>query len=259
MFDMFKMFEQNAENAGQGQDQYPAQLEAERIFVVSVGGSALIKDKVNFNLLAKIANSISNLKKEGFKFAAVVGGGKIARDYLASAKLLGTTNNFLLDEMAINVTRINAAMLIHALDEAHPEVQTRIYSSKDIINSGKIPVYGGLIPGFTTDTVAALLSEFLEGTFVNLSNQDGIYTSDPKEDSSAKLISKMNHDRLLRLMFRTDTRLPGANVIIDAVTCMILNRSKIKAMVLNATDPENFESALRGNDFTGTLIETKEE
>jgi len=251
---MFDLFEKMAES----NETTPTSTSSAsgNVFVVSIGGSILVKDKINSTLIAKIAESINNLRREGYKFVVVVGGGKTARDYIAAARTLGTENNYLLDKIAINVTRLNASILIHSIDDSHPEVLTRIDDAKKILEEGKVPVYGGLVPGFTTDTVSALLSEFLEGTFVNLTNQEGIYTADPATTKRATLIEKMDHKRLLRIIQRIDSRNPGENVILDSITCMLLNRSSIRSIVLSVDDLANFENAVRGNEFKGTLIET---
>ncbi|MBU2100380.1 UMP kinase [Candidatus Micrarchaeota archaeon] len=251
---MFEMFENyNQEN----QNEYSVPAE-KPVVVVSVGGSMIAQEKINAPLIAKLANSVNNLRKEGFEFILVAGGGKIARDYIATAKTLGVENNFVLDEIAITVTRLNALILIQAFDNAYPEVLTDVKQIHHILDSKKIPVFGGLIPGFTTDTVAASIAEYIGGIFVNLSNQDGVYNVDPAHSKRARLIPRMSHEKLMKLLPRADSRSPGENMILDAFTCMILNRSKITTFVLNMADLDNFENAVRGLEFTGTIIDSSE-
>ena len=224
------------------------------LFVISIGGSAVIGDKPNTTLMAKLATLFSTLHKEGHQFAIVVGGGKTAREYIAAAKTLGA-NNFITDLVAIRITRANALLFIQAIDSACPEVQTDIVRARGVIDSGRIPIYGGLVPGFTTDTVAALLSEFLGATFVNLTNVDGIYNADPRRNKKAVRYDKVSYDRLWRVIARLDSREPGAHVVLDSFTCAILKRSKIKGMVLAADDLANLEACLRGQEFKGTTIQ----
>ncbi len=254
MFDMFDMFNEEKQGSpppSPEPDYSPSS--SGTLFVVSIGGSAIIKQKPDSSLIAKIANSVNNLKREGYKFALVVGGGKIARDYVTAAKTLGS-NYYLMDELAITITQANAMLLINALEDAYPKVLTDVRKSREVIDSGKIPVFGGLLPVFTTDSVAALVSEYLNATFINLSNTEGVYTSDPKKFRDAELIKEMSHDRLLRIALKSDTGEPGKNLILDTVACMILSRSKIPAFVLCAEDTDNFENAVRGQEFEGTLI-----
>ena len=229
------------------------------VIVVSVGGSMIAREgKLNATLIAKLAISINNLRKEGFEFVLVAGGGKTARDYIATAKSLGVENNFVLDEIAITVTRLNALMLIQAFDQAFPEVLTDVKKIHELLESKKIPVFGGLIPGFTTDTVAASIAEYIGGIFVNLSNQDGVFNADPRYSKNAHLIPKMDHEKLMHVLARKDSRAPGENMILDAFTCIILNRSKITTFVLNMDNLENFENAVKGLEFHGTIIESSE-
>jgi uridylate kinase len=248
MFEMFENYNQETESSS-----------AEKpVVVVSVGGSMIAKEKINATLIAKFANSINELRKEGFRFVLVAGGGKIARDYIATAKTLGVENNFVLDEIAITVTRLNALILIQAFDDAFHEVLTDVKRIHEILEANKIPVFGGLIPGFTTDTVAASIAEYIGGIFVNLSDQEGIFNADPRYSRTAKLIPKMTHEKLMRILARSDSRIPGENLILDAFTCMILNRSKITTFVLSMDDLQNFENAVKGLEFKGTIIETTE-
>ncbi len=243
---MFDLFETAAASTSAASD-------SSKTFVLSIGGSAIIGDKPNTALMAKLATLISTLHKEGHQFAIVVGGGKTAREYIAAAKTLGA-NNFITDLVAIRITRANALLIIQALEGAYPEVQNDIVNARAVIDSGRIPVFGGLIPGFTTDTVAALLSEFLGATFVNLTNVDGIYSADPNRNRKATRYDKLSYERLWRLMARVDSREPGSNIVLDSFTCAILKRSKIKGIVLAADELSNLEACLRGNAFVGTTI-----
>jgi len=248
MFEMFENYNQ--------EDSSVSSSAAKPVIVVSVGGSMIAREKVDAALIAKFANSVNNLRKEGFEFVLVAGGGKIARDYIATARTLGVENNFVLDEIAITVTRLNALMLIQAFEQAFPDVLTDVKKIHEILAARKIPVFGGLIPGFTTDTVAASIAEYIGGIFVNLSDQEGIFNADPRYSKNAHLIPKMSHEKLMRVLSKNDSRAPGENMILDAFTCMILNRSKITTFVLNMADLENFEQAIKGSEFHGTIVES---
>jgi len=224
------------------------------VFVVSIGGSSIIRDKPEAQLISGICNSINNLSNEGYKFALVVGGGKTSADYLNAARELGA-NNFVLDEIGIHVTRLNARLVIQSLEKAHAEVLTELKNSRDIIAGGKIPVFGGMIPGYTTDSVAALLAEYLHATFINLSNVKGVFTADPKKDTNAKFVEKLSHAELVSIV-SVEERGPRQHVILDTPCALILKRSKIKTFVMDAKNIPNFEGAVRGKKFEGTAIES---
>lgn len=223
------------------------------IFVVSIGGSSIISEKPDAKLISGICSSINTLANKGYGFAIVVGGGKTAADYVNAARELGA-NNFVLDEIGIHVTRLNARLIIQSLEKAHSEVLTELKHAKEIIAQGKIPVFGGMIPGYTTDSVAALLSEYLHATFINLSNVKGIYTADPKYDKNAKFLEKISYDELLSVLSKGENR-PRQNLILDIPCALILKRSKIKTFIVDAKNIENLENAVQEKKFVGTTID----
>jgi len=252
--DMFEIFREK--ELEEGSSRAPAS-DSERIFSVSIGGSIIVDDKPNTALIAKIAGSINSLFNEGCRFVLVVGGGKVCRNYVAAAKSLGA-NNFFQDEIGIAVTRINAALLIQSLGNASQAVMTKISEAGQVISAGKIPVFGGMLPGITTDAVAALVAESLNATFVNLYNVDGVYSSDPNENPRARFYPEVSYDRLISLVKLQESK-PGQNFIIDLPAALILKRSKIPAFFLNGNDLANFEAAIRGGEFRGTIVREIEE
>jgi len=223
-----------------------------RVFVISVGGSILIKNKPDKDAIAAISSCLNDLIRQGYKLVLVVGGGKIARDYVNTAKDLGA-NNFELDELGIRVTRANAFLLSMAIDNAHPQIITNIKETDDVLAKGKTPIFGGLMPGFTTDAVGALLAEYLGGTFINLSNVDGIYTADPAAHPTARMYHEISYDKLLQIL-TSNAMKPGQNLILDLPAAMVLKRSGISAFFLNGQDTDNIKSAIQGGSFKGTVV-----
>ncbi len=222
------------------------------VFVVSVGGSILVNGKPNLEAIAAFSNCINELVREGCRFVVTVGGGKVARDYIAAAKELGASH-FVQDEIGIAVTRMNAALLTVTIETAHNKVLTDLNQSKMLLEQGKTPIYGGMLPGFTTDAVGALLAEGLRATFINLSNVDGIYDRDPRSHEDAYLFRELSHGKLLSIISNSVAK-PGQNLVVDLVATMILKRSKILAFFLNGNDLENFKAAVRGQQFYGTIV-----
>lgn len=252
---MFNLFEEADKRIEQ--EERSQSYSSKKLYVISLGGSMLWSEENNsFNTtkLAKLADTIASLEREGYDFVIVVGGGAIARKYIAAAKSLGA-NNFYQDKAAIKATKANASLVIEAIENAFPRVLERIEYAGDVLNKGKIPVYAGLIPGLTTDSVAALIAESLDGVLVNVTKVKGIYSSDPNIDPMAKMHESLSFDRLLRLALRNDQRQPGTNFVLDGFASMIINRSKIKTIVCSGEDPENFARAIRGQEFEGTVIE----
>ncbi|MFH1587322.1 MAG: UMP kinase [Candidatus Diapherotrites archaeon] len=226
-------------------------------YVISVGGSILIDQKPDYLMIAKFAESINKLSDEGYRIVLVVGGGKVCRNYVAAAKSLGA-NNFQLDELGITITRANASLLLPVINNAHKAVLTEVNQARPVLDVGKIPVFGGLHPGITTDAVAALLAEALDGIFINLTNVDGVYSMDPKKHPHAKFYDEIAYNELISLMKLGESK-PAQNLVLDLPCCLILKRSKLKGMVMNGTDLDNFEAAIRGGEFKGTVIGDKNE
>lgn len=259
---LFKIFEDNEESAEEtpttsSMAEPVESLTFSKTVVVSIGGSLIIKEKPDVAIIGKLAEKINSLHERGYRFVIVIGGGKVCRNYIASAKALGASN-FIADSVGIAVTRLNAMLMIQALDNAYPEVLTDVLKAKSILDSGKIPVYGGLLPGITTDCVAALIAEYLNAEFINLTDVDGIYSADPKTNPNAKFYPEITYDRLLALMKLAESK-PGQNLVLDLPACLILKRSKVPALILNGNDLDNFVAAVEGGEFRGTRIVEREE
>jgi len=258
MFDegLFKIFSDNESKSSEAEQTSELGIESvdfnKRPIVLSVGGSLVAQEKPNVTYIAKFAEKIKELYDSGYRFAIVVGGGIVCRNYIAAAKSLGA-NNFASDSLAIMVTRVNAMLVIQAIERAYPKVLTDVLEAKPIIDSGKIPIYGGLLPGITTDCVAALVAESLGGDFINLTNVDGVYSSDPKENPRAKFYPQLSYNRLISLIKLAESK-PGQNIVLDLPSCLVLKRSNIPTIILNGNDLENFEKAVRGEPFVGTRI-----
>lgn len=246
---MFDLFNQSTEE--ESQSSYSSDAPQGDTFVIAIGGSLLVKAKPDAEKINEIAEAISSLHSAGKKIVLVVGGGKTARNYVEA--MPDSLNNFELDLMGIKVTRINASLLASHIENAHPEILTEITKAKEILNEGKIPVFGGIMPFFTTDAVAALLAEYLNANFVNLTTIDGIYNEDPNDYSDAKKYDEISYDSLISLISSSGSK-PGQNLVLDIACCMILKRSNIPGVVLSGEDIENFKNYMNGYSFNGTSI-----
>ena len=227
------------------------------VFVISVGGSILMDGKPKVEAISRLSNCLNDLIRQGNRLVLVVGGGKVARDYVNAAKELGA-NNFELDELGIKITRANASLLLTTIENAFPRVLTNVKKAESALASGKTPIFGGLMPGFTTDAVAALLAEYLNATFINLSNVEGIFTADPAAYPGARMYHELSYGRLLEILAQNAMK-PGQNLILDLPAAMILKRSAITAFFLSGHDLENIKSAVQGMQFHGTVIRPEAE
>lgn len=219
--------------------------------VIKVGGSA-IAPGLDAKRFKEYADVIGELAKE-HTVLVVVGGGKPARDYIAVSKEL-KANNSILDYIGIGVSRLNARLLISALgDLAYPEPPYDYQQAGLAMYSGKVVVMGGVVPGQTTDAVAAILAEYVYADLlIRTTSVDGVFTADPKVDRSAKKIDSMTSQELLDMVTRMEMT-AGANNIFDMLGAQIVKRSRITMIVVNGNDPKNILAAVSGKAI-GTKI-----
>ena len=175
----------------------------------------------------------------------VAGGGKIARHYIAHARLSGADESTL-DELGIEVSRLNAKLLIYALkNKVYPHPPTNLQEVRHAVDSGLIVVTGGLHPGQSTNATAALIAEKIHATvFLNATDVDGIYDSDPNKNKNAKKFKRVDLKSLRNLLIHEDF-VAGGYDLMDIVALKVIERSKIKTRVLKA-DIKKLEKAIKG-------------
>lgn len=219
--------------------------------VIKVGGSA-IAPSLEAKRFSDYARVIKSLAKE-HTVLVVVGGGTPARQYINVTKELNASNA-LRDLIGIGVSRLNARLLISAMnDSAYPEPPRDYQEANLAMYSGKIVIMGGVQPGQTTDAVAAILAEYVHADLlIRTTSVDGVYTADPKVDKSAKKIDHMTPQELLELVVKMEMT-AGANNIFDMLGAQIVKRSHIPMVVIGGNDPNNIIEAVSGKKI-GTLI-----
>ena len=173
----------------------------------------------------------------------VAGGGKIARHYIGIARSLGL-DEASLDIMGIEVSRLNAKLLIAALgDNAYPTVPIDLEQVGKAAAGGKIIVTGGLHPGQSTNATAALIAEKVKARkFLNATDVDGIYDSDPNKNKRAKLFKEITVKKCFELL-GSENSTAGGYDLMDIVALKVIERSKIPTVVLKS-DPETIRNAI---------------
>jgi uridylate kinase len=221
--------------------------------VLSLGGSVLVRDEGDTSYIRKLAKILIGVSAR-HKLYIVTGGGKIARYYIRTGRDLGADESFL-DEIGIEVTRLNARLLITALGDRSCHSPPKNYD--EALHAGRthsIVVMGGVSPGITTDAVSALLAERVKAKrLVNATSVDGAYTADPKKDPEAKRIPTMTHSELISLVGHSTGA--GPNHVFDPVGARVLQRSKISLSIVDGNDMVNLRDALEGKKFKGTLVQ----
>jgi uridylate kinase len=221
--------------------------------VLRIGGS-VVASPVKTELMSKYADVVKKLKEQGHEVAVVVGGGTLAREFISSAKNLGLDMRAQ-DEIAISVSRLFAQVFLKKLGSpACDKVALTLDDAAECLRNGKIVVMGGLKPGITTDAVAALVAERVGGELlVKGTDQDGIYTKDPRKHSDAVKLDCLSFDDL-QGVFSESMHKAGMHQIVDPEAVKVLKRERVKLVVVNGFKPENILAAVRG-EKVGTIVE----
>jgi len=221
--------------------------------VISLGGSVLAPD-LDSSRVAGHAAVIESLAEEGCSVGVVVGGGGVAREYIGAARELGA-NEVQLDQLGIDVTRLNARLLISALGAGTKPVPSLEYDAAgEALRRGDISVMGGITPGQTTDAVAAILAEYVGADLlVYATSADGVYDADPQTDDSATKFDSLSPSELVDIVVPM-SRDAGASAPVDILAAKLIDRSEIRTVVLDGTDPERIEEAVLRGEHTGTDV-----
>jgi len=221
--------------------------------VVSVGGSVLAPD-LEPDRVADYAAAIQSLDDAGHTLGAVVGGGPTAREYIGTARELGA-NEIELDQLGIAVTRLNGRLLIAALDDRAAPAPAESYEvGREAIRRGDIPVLGGVVAAQTTDAVAAAFAEYVGADLlVYATSVDGVYDTDPNSDAGATRFDQLTAGELVDVIADMEMN-AGSSAPVDLLAAKVIERSGIRTVVLDGTDPQRVVDAVEDGAFDGTEI-----
>jgi len=232
------------------------------VVVISMGGSVMIPENPSPRFIRNFAEILRGTEK---KVYVVIGGGKLSRQYISIARELGCDEVFL-DEIGIDVTRLNARLLIAALGNDVYPVPAKNFD--EAIIRGKefrFVVMGGTHPGHTTDGVAAMLAERLSAErMIIATNVKGVYTSDPKKDADARLFRRMSSIRLLEIASSMEGG-AGKSAVMDPLAARLVVRARIPTLVCDGRKLDVVTEALNElmeklkTSFDGTYISQESE
>lgn len=222
-----------------------------KILVIKLSGS-VFNFKTTSKSLKDYAQVLLDIQTK-VQPVVVSGGGIIARHYVNLARSLGSDESSL-DEMGIEISRLNAMLLSAALgDSVYPVIPSNLEEISIACQSGKIIVSGGLHPGQSTNATAALICEKIKADrFLNATDVDGIYDSDPKKNAKAKMFKEITIKKCLDLLNNESTE-AGNYDLMDIVAMKVIERSKIPTYVIKS-DPKVIRNLIMKNRQTGTKI-----
>jgi uridylate kinase len=219
------------------------------------GGSAGIG--VDPDVVQDIAKQIADVARSGVQVAIVVGGGNYFRgaelsqrgmdrsraDYMG---MLGTVMNCLalqdfLEKEGVQ-TRVQTAITMGQV--AEPYIPLRAIRH---LEKGRVVIFGAGagMPFFTTDTVSAqrALEIGAEALLLAKSGVDGVYSADPKKDSSATKYDTISYDEVLSKSL----------AVADAAAFALCRENKLPIVVFDLMKNGNIGRAVRG-EVIGTLV-----
>jgi uridylate kinase len=207
--------------------------------------------------IARVAEEIADVKRQGFELCVVVGGGNIFRGISGAARGMDRTIG---DYMGMLATVMNALAVQNALEKIG--VDTRVQSAVQMdkvcepfiqrraerhLEKGRIVIFAAGVgsPFFTTDSGAALrAAEMKCDALFKGTSVDGVYDADPKKVATAKRYETVSYDTVL-----------SANLkVMDASAVALCRDSNIPIVVFNIRERGNLARVLRG-EATATIVQ----
>ncbi len=207
--------------------------------VYAISGS-IIRDKLeNIGELAESLNSGNEQK------VIVTGAGGLSK---YQKKVEGNKGEK--DLIGIKATRLHAQTLLTEIENSYPEVPEKPEEIQKAASTGKNVVTGGLVPGYSTDAVAATVAELLDADLYIATRVDGIYSGDPEEDEDAEKFDEITVGKLLEMTGGKNE--PGTYSVVDESALRLIERSSIRTKVFYADN----ENIVDPEDADGTEIRT---
>ena len=220
--------------------------------MISLGGSRIVPDEVDEKFLVRFKKLIDS--HTSHKFVAVTGGGSTSRKYISALRKLGKTTKSQ-SMSGIAITRLHAGFMARffgkSANEIIPENMKKI---KNLLNKNQIVFCGGLRyeKDNTSDGTAAKISAYLKCPFINLTNVNGLYTSNPKKSKNAKFIGKITWKNFYDIARKIEFK-AGQNFVLDQSAANGIVDKKIPTYIVGSLGA--IDKILKGKkDFGGTVI-----
>jgi len=230
--------------------------------LLKLSGEALMGDLeygADPGRIEAIAAQINHVHDRGVEVAIVVGGGNIYRGLAGAAAgmdratgdymgMLATVLNALALSDALEkhgaVTRVQSALVISEV--AEPYIRRRAMRH---LEKGRVVIFaaGTGNPFFTTDTAAALraLEIHAEAILMAKNGVEGVYSADPRTDSSAHFIPELTHREAI------EQRL----AVMDSTALSLCMDNNLPIHVFNMDDERNIDRIVCG-ERVGTVVST---
>ena len=211
---------------------------------------------IDFDFTARVCQAVKACMDSGVQVSIVVGGGNYWRggkdggDRMVRARA---------DYMGMLATAMNSVALVDALEKAGVEAVIQASFGLERIaepfnrdaairhlKAGRAVIFacGSGEPFFTTDTAAVLRALDIEADVLLLAkNVDGLYSADPRLDSTAVKFDRIEYAEVLRRNLKA----------MDAAATQLAMENKLPLRVFALNDPENILRAAAGENI-GTTV-----
>ena len=226
-----------------------------------LSGEALAGGKgfgIDSEVVTKITSQIVEVVKQGVEVAIVVGGGNIWRG--KTGEELGM-ERATADSMGMLATVMNSLALQDSLEQKG--VHTRVLTSVEMkamaepyirrrairhLEKGRVAIFAAGIgnPYFSTDTTAALRAKEIgaEAILMGKNGVDGVYSADPKLDSTATKYDKLSYMDIMN----------KGLTIMDSTAITFCMDNHLPIIVFSIDDAENIVKVVSDSRL-GTIIE----
>jgi uridylate kinase len=227
--------------------------------LLKLSGEALMGNLpygIDPNVVASIAQEITDVVQNGVQVAVVVGGGNIFRGVKGAASGMDRATA---DYIGMIATVMNAMTLQDALERN--DVPTRVQTAIEMkevaepyirrramrhLEKGRVVIFGAGSgnPFFTTDTTAALRAAEINAEVVfKATKVDGVYDSDPRTNPEAKRYQSLNYSHVLAHDLR----------VMDGSAIALCRDNDIPIIVFDLSVAGNIRRALMGESL-GTIV-----
>jgi len=230
-----------------------------RRVLLKLSGEALMGTQsfgIDESVVAAIADELVEVHGLGVELALVIGGGNVIRGLAASHRGIDRATG---DYMGMLATVINGLAVQDALEKRG--VPTRVQTALEIravaepfirrramrhLEKGRLVIFAGGTgnPYFTTDTAAALrANEIHAEALLKATSVDGIYTADPRQDSSAELLREVTYQHVLEKNLR----------VMDAAAISLCRDNHLPIVVFNLLRKGNIRRVVLGEQIGSTV------
>ena len=213
---------------------------------------------IDSEVVTKITSQIVEVVKQGVEVAIVVGGGNIWRG--KTGEELGM-ERATADSMGMLATVMNSLALQDSLEQKG--VDTRVLTSVEMkamaepyirrrairhLEKGRVAIFAAGIgnPYFSTDTTAALRAKEIgaEAILMGKNGVDGVYSADPKVDSTATKYDKLSYMDIMN----------KGLTIMDSTAITFCMDNHLPIIVFSIDEAENIVKVVSDSNL-GTIIE----